>query len=159
LEALRYRENGSENPDFILNKAKFRNAPILIAADNFGCGSSREAAVWALMARGIRCVIAQSFGDIFYNNCFQNGLLPIRLAEECVERLAGIAATGAEFHVDLPSQHIAIAGEVIPFEIDPSRKESLLHGMDAIGLTLRTQDQIKAWQAADRKRRPWAWLR
>ena len=157
LEALRFRADGTEEPDFILNQPTFRYAPILIGGANFGCGSSREAAVWALMARGIRVVIAPSFGDIFFNNAFENGLLAIRLAPGEVERLARHAAGGMPLEVDLGSQLIRVDREELRFEVDPTRRQALLAGLDSIGLTLRARERIRAWQHADRGRRPWAW--
>ncbi len=158
MEALRYREDGSEDPDFILNQPAFRGAPILLAGDNFGCGSSREGAVWALQGIGVRCVIAPSFGDIFYSNCFQNGVLPIRLSAAGVEALAAACAGGAAMTVDLTAcMLIAPDGTASRFVVDPLRREGLLHGLDDIGLTLKDDALIREWQQADRIRRPWAW--
>jgi 3-isopropylmalate/(R)-2-methylmalate dehydratase small subunit len=158
LEALRYREDGSENPDFVFNRPAFRGAPILLAGENFGCGSSREGAVWALMGLGLRCVIAPSFGDIFFNNCFQNGLLAIRLPAREVEALAEACADGAPLTVDLQACTLTLAGgKPQAFAVDPLRREALLHGLDDIGLTLKDDALIRAWQQADRLRRPWAW--
>lgn len=158
LEALRYRADGSEDPDCILNQAMFRRAPILLAGPNFGCGSSREGAVVALMDMGVRCVIAPSFGDIFYNNCFQNGMLPIALAQADVERLAAQCAGGEPVRVDLIARTItAPDGRAIAFDIAPMRREALIHGLDDIGLTLKDDALIRQWQAEDRVRRPWAW--
>ncbi len=158
LEALRFRADGSEDPDFVLNQPAFRDASILLAGANFGCGSSREGAVTALMARGIRCVIAPSFGDIFFNNCFQNGLLPIRLPEAAVLQLADEAAGGASFTVDLQTQTIRTrAGEVHAFAVDPQRREGMLRGLDEVDLTLRDDALIRQWQQQDRVERPWAW--
>ncbi|MBB3182228.1 3-isopropylmalate dehydratase small subunit [Variovorax sp. Sphag1AA] len=158
LEALRYREDGSEEPGFVLNRPAFRGAPILLAGENFGCGSSREGAVWALMGMGIRCVIAPSFGDIFFNNCFQNGMLALRLPASEVETLARACADGSALTVDL--QGCTLTHEAVgtrPFSVDPLRREALLLGLDDIGLTLKDDALIRAWQAADRQRRPWAW--
>ena len=158
LEALRRRADGSEDPDFVLHQAAFRGAPILLAGENFGCGSSREGAVWALQGLGIRCVIAPSFGDIFFSNCFQNGVLPIRLPAATIERLAAACGTGAAMTVDLRQrQLIAPDGTEVSFAIDPLRREGLLHGLDDIGLTLKDDALIRQWQQADRLRRPWAW--
>jgi 3-isopropylmalate/(R)-2-methylmalate dehydratase small subunit len=158
MEALRYRADGSDDPDFILNRPRFRGAPILLAGDNFGCGSSREGAVWALQGIGVRCVVAPSFGDIFYSNCFQNGVLPIRLPAPEVEALAAACADGAPLTVDLERRVlIAPSGARTAFTIDPLRREALLHGLDDIGLTLRDEACIRAWQQADRAQRPWAW--
>lgn len=157
FEALRYRADGAEDPDFILNRPAYRGASILLAGPNFGCGSSREAAVTALMGMGLRCVIAPSFGDIFFGNCFQNGLLPIRLSEDEVSALARQAMAGAIFTVDLDAQ-VVVANEArFPFEIDPQRRESLLAGLDDLGLTLTHLDEIRAWQTSDRQARPWVW--
>jgi 3-isopropylmalate/(R)-2-methylmalate dehydratase small subunit len=158
FEALRYRINGSEDPDFVLNRTNFRNAPILIAGDNFGCGSSREGAVWALMAAGLRCVIAESFGDIFYNNCFQNGVLPVVLPVAAVSQLAREAANGALLTVDLVEQKVLTPqGEAIAFDIDAQRRQALLEGLDEISLTLKRLSEIVAWQSQDRNVRPWIW--
>jgi 3-isopropylmalate/(R)-2-methylmalate dehydratase small subunit len=159
LEALRYRPDGSEDPDCVLNQPKFRGAPILIAGANFGCGSSREGAVTALMQMGLRSIIAESFGDIFYSNCFQNGLLPIRLAQPVVEDLAAEAnIESGPFEIDLMAQRLRTpTGREIAFNIDPMRRESLLEGLDDTGLTLRDDEAISAWQARDREARPWVW--
>ena len=158
FEALRYRDDGSDDPDFILNQPAFRGAPFLLAGDNFGCGSSREGAVTALQGMGLRCVIAPSFGDIFFSNCFQNGVLPIRLPAAEVEALAAACAGGAALTVDLTRCTLtAPDGTVTPFAIDPLRREGLLHGLDDIGLTLKDDALICDWQREDRQRRPWAW--
>jgi 3-isopropylmalate/(R)-2-methylmalate dehydratase small subunit len=159
FEALRYREDGTEEPSFIFNQPAFRGAPILLAGDNFGCGSSREGAVTALRGMGLRCVIAPSFGDIFFGNCFQNGVLPIRLPATQIDALAATCANGEPLTVDLVQRTIRSPdGQMIPFVIDPLRREGLLHGLDDIGLTLHDDALIRAWQAADRLRRPWVWL-
>ena len=152
FETWRIRPDGSENPDFVLNQPRFRNAPILLAGANFGCGSSREGAVWAIMGLGVRCVLAESFGDIFYNNCFQNGLLPACLPRLALEGLAGHVVT-----VDLASQTVTGPDGAVSFAIEPMRKAALLGGLDEIGLTLQHADAIAAYQAADRVARPWAW--
>ena len=158
LEAVRFRADGSEDPDCVFNQPTFRGAPFVLAGPNFGCGSSREGAVWALQGLGIRSVIAPSYGDIFYSNCFQNGVLPIRLPLEQVEALAAQCADGAPITVDLEQQAItAPDGSRIAFAIDPLRREALLHGLDDIGLTLKDDALIHAWQANDRSARPWAW--
>lgn len=158
LEALRYRTDGSEDPDFVLNRPPFREAPILVTGPNFGCGSSREGAVWALLARGIRCVIGESFGDIFFANCFQNGVLALRLRADEIARTAARAAEGAPMTVDLGSQRITLpGGEQIAFEVDPMRRDALLGGLDGIGRTLKRADLITAWQQHDRQVRPWVW--
>ena len=158
FEALRRREDGSLDPGCVFNQERWRNAPILLAATNFGCGSSREGAVWALQGLGIRAVIAPSFGDIFFANCFQNGVLPIRLPLAEVEALAAACAGGAPLTVDLVHRTLTSPdGTVRPFEVDPMKREALLHGLDDIGLTLKDDAAIRAWQAEDRTRRPWAW--
>jgi len=158
FEALRYRPDGSDNPDFILNKPRYRGASILIAGENFGCGSSRESAVWAMAGLGFRCVIAPSFGDIFYNNAFQNGMLLIRLPKEQVERLAVELESGAgpSMAVDLQNQVVtAPSGAKTCFEIDAERRQALLEGRDEIGMTLARDTDIRAFQDRDRVSRPW----
>lgn len=158
FEALRYLPGGADDPDFMPNRAPFRGAPILLTGANFGCGSSRETAVWALQAMGIRCVIASSFGDIFSNNCFQNGVLPIVLPHAQVDALVASAADGQFVRVDLEQQIIITAkGWNIAFDIDSLRRASLLAGLDEIGLTLREDALIRAWQKSDRTARPWVW--
>lgn len=141
----------------MLNQPAFRNAPILLAAENFGCGSSREGAVWALLASGLRCVIAESFGDIFYNNCFQNGLLPIRLADVDIRLLAGLSESGHVVTVDLTVQTVRSGTVALIFEIEPNRREAMLEGLDEISRTLRQAEEITQWQARDRRNRPWIW--
>lgn len=158
FEALRRRPDGNEDPNCVLNAPRFRNAPVLLAAENFGCGSSREGAVWALQGIGVRCVIAPSYGDIFWSNCFQNGVLPVTLPIAQVQALAVQCANGAALTVDLQACTItAPHGDVTPFTVDPLRREALLNGLDDIGLTLQDDGLIREWQAADRQRRPWAW--
>ena len=158
MEALRFHEDGGVNTEFALNRPEFRDAPILLAGENFGCGSSREGAVWALQGIGIRCIIAPSFGDIFFSNCFQNGVLPIRLTTAQIETLAIASAGGQTMTVDLPEQKIlSPSGEEILFVVDPTRRESLLKGLDDIALTLQDDTLIRQWQRADRLSRPWAW--
>jgi 3-isopropylmalate/(R)-2-methylmalate dehydratase small subunit len=158
LESLRYRPDGSEDPGFVMNQAHFRSAPFLLAGENFGCGSSREGAVWALRGIGIRCVVAPSFGDIFFSNCFQNGVLPVRLPAEQIRSLAEACRGGEALTVDLERCVLSAAsGPEIPFMVDPLRREGLIHGLDDIGLTLKHNDEILAWQRVDRQRRPWAW--
>ena len=159
FEALRFRPDGSENPSFVLNHPPFRAAPILLAGENFGCGSSREGAVWALKHRGIGCVIAPSFGDIFYNNCFQNGVLPVVLPAEQVERLAAECAGGnARVTVDLRRQTVTGPhGTELPFAIDGMRRDAMLNGFDDIGLTLRHEAAIAGFRSRDTTDRPWVW--
>lgn len=161
FERFRYLPDGADNPEFPLNRAPFRGAPILLAGENFGCGSSREGAVWTLAGMGIRCVIAPSFGDIFHNNCFQNGLLPVRLPMAMVRRIAEAteAAPGnARVTVDL-EQRVVITpwGEAVAFTVDDRKREAMLAGLDEIAQTLRRADEIAAWQAQDRAARAWAW--
>jgi 3-isopropylmalate/(R)-2-methylmalate dehydratase small subunit len=161
FEMARFRADGSENPEFALNRPAFRGAQILVAAENFGCGSSREMAVWAVAGMGFRCVIAPSFGEIFYGNCFQNGVLAIRLPAPAVQSLLARLGSASEpviLRVDLTAQSVsAPGGAPHRFEIDPLRKKALLEGLDAIGMTLAREDEIAAWQATDRQRRPWVW--
>jgi 3-isopropylmalate/(R)-2-methylmalate dehydratase small subunit len=152
FEMARFRADGSENPDFVLNQPRYRGAKILVCGEFFGTGSSREMAVWALAGLGIRCLIAPSFGQIFYGNCFQNGLLPIVLASPVVNDLMREAEQGKSFEIDLESQTINGA---IRFDITPRRKKMLLEGLDELGLTLALEPKIAAFEAADRVRRPW----
>jgi len=161
LAALRYLPDGRENPEFILNREPYRAAQILITGPNFGCGSSREGAVWALEEMGIRCVIGSSFGDIFFNNCFQNGLLPVVLDRQTVESLAREveASQGAgRVEVDLEAMTVTSpAGRRYAFAVEPKRREALLEGLDEIGMTLRRAADIAAFQARDRQARPWVY--
>jgi 3-isopropylmalate/(R)-2-methylmalate dehydratase small subunit len=155
---MRYDENGEEIPDFVLNRPAYREARILIAGENFGCGSSREHAPWALLDFGIRCVIAPSFADIFFNNCFKNGILPIVLPQEDVDRLMDDAERGANavITVDLENQTITGPdGGEITFDVDPFRKHCLLNGLDDIGLTLEKAAAIDAFEAEAAQARPW----
>ncbi len=156
---LRYDEDGSEKPDFILNKPAYREARILVAGDNFGCGSSREHAPWALIDFGIRCVIAPSFADIFNNNASKNGMLLIALPQETVDKLMEDAEKGgnARLSVDLEKQQIVRPdGEVIDFDIDPFKKHCLLNGLDDIALTLQKDDRIGAFEDTRKTAQPWA---
>jgi 3-isopropylmalate/(R)-2-methylmalate dehydratase small subunit len=146
---MRYREDGSENPDFVLNQPAYRNAKILVAGDNFGCGSSREHAPWALLDYGIRCVISTSFADIFYNNCFQNGILPIKVSPEDLEKLFDDASRGANatLTVDLEKQEVrGPDGGSIHFDIDPFKKHCMLNGLDGIGLTMEKAASIDTYE-------------
>ena len=155
---MRLNEDGSENPDFVLNKPAYRKATILVAGDNFGCGSSREHAPWALLDRGIRCVISTSFADIFYNNCFKNGILPVKVSPEELEELMDDANRGsnAVLTVDLESQTITGPdGGSISFEIDEFKKHCLLNGLDDIGLTMEKADSIEAYESKLGESRPW----
>jgi 3-isopropylmalate/(R)-2-methylmalate dehydratase small subunit len=159
FDEMRYDDTGAEKPDFVLNKAAYRNASILVTGDNFGCGSSREHAPWALLDFGIRCVIATSFADIFYNNCFKNGILPIILPQEQVDLLMDDAERGANatVTVDLETQEITGPdGGVVKFDIDPFRKHCLINGIDDIGLTLAKADGITAFE--QRRETAQAWL-
>jgi len=154
---MRYKDDGSENPDFVLNKPAYRKSKILVAGDNFGCGSSREHAPWALMDFGIRCVISTSFGDIFYNNCFKNGILPVTLSDAHVDGLfkRAEAQEGYRLTVDLQNQVVTDDfGLRLPFEIDAFRKKCLLKGLDDIGLTLEHEADISAYEKANPKSAP-----
>jgi len=155
---MRFATDGSEKPDFVLNKPAYRNAQILVAGDNFGCGSSREHAPWALADFGIRCVISTSFADIFYNNCFKNGILPIQVSQEELDKLMDDAERGANavVAVDLETQTITGPdGGTIHFDIDQGRKERLLQGIDDIGETLEKIDHIATFEESAKKERPW----
>ncbi len=151
FDRYRYNEDGSENPDFMLNQEPYRNAKILVSGPNFGCGSSREHAPWALDDYGIRCVIAPSFADIFFNNCFKNGLLPLVLPEADVRRIMdkSKANPGFQLTVDLEAKQVRDADEeiVVPFEVDEFRRYCLLNGLDDIGLTLQHEDAIGAFES------------
>jgi 3-isopropylmalate/(R)-2-methylmalate dehydratase small subunit len=156
---LRFDESGKEKSDFVLNKPAYRKAQILVAGENFGCGSSREHAPWALLDFGIRCVISTNFADIFYNNCFQNGILPIRVSPEDLEKLMDDANRGANamLSVDLEKQEIrGPDGGVVTFDIDPFRKHCLLNGLDNIGLTMEKTSKIESFEARAMAERPWA---
>jgi 3-isopropylmalate/(R)-2-methylmalate dehydratase small subunit len=157
--ALRYLPDGTENPEFILNREPYRQAEILVTGPNFGCGSSREGAVWALQEMGIRAIIGSGFGDIFFANCFQNGILPIVVEKEIVDSLAaGVEHTqgAGRISVDLMEQTITSpSGKRHAFEIDPRRRAGLLEGLDEVALTLQRDEQIRAFQATDRTERPW----
>jgi 3-isopropylmalate/(R)-2-methylmalate dehydratase small subunit len=158
FEEIRFHSDGSENPDFVLNQGSYRQAKIIVAGDNFGCGSSREHAPWALLDFGIRCVIAPSFADIFYNNCFKNGILPIALPKEIVEELMDDAKKGANavMTIDLETQTITRPdGEKVHFELDPFRKHCLLNGLDDIGLTEQKSADIAGYEEKTRLARPW----
>jgi 3-isopropylmalate/(R)-2-methylmalate dehydratase small subunit len=155
---MRFDQDGKEIADFVLNQPAYRKATILVTGENFGCGSSREHAPWALLDFGIRCIIAPDFADIFYNNCFQNGILPIKLPQSEVDKLMDDASRGANatLTVDLESQEIrGPDGGVIRFDIDPFRKHCLLNGLDNIGLTLEKQGAIEAFETGAATARPW----
>jgi 3-isopropylmalate/(R)-2-methylmalate dehydratase small subunit len=154
----RYLDDGSPNPDFVLNKPQYRKATILVAGDNFGCGSSREHAPWALLDFGVRCVISTDFADIFYNNCFKNGILPIKVSRQDLVKLFDDAERGANatITVDLPAQEIrGPDGGVVRFEIDPFRKHCLMEGLDDIGLTMVEGPAIGAYEKAAADSAPW----
>ncbi len=156
---LRYDEQGHEKPDFVLNKPAYRNAEILVAGENFGCGSSREHAPWALLDFGIRCVISTGFADIFYNNCFKNGILPIKVKPEELEKLLDDASRGSNSRltIDLENQEIrGPDGGAIKFDIDDFRKHCLLNGLDDIGLTMQKETSIEAHEKHLSEARPWA---
>ncbi|MGA7431022.1 MAG: 3-isopropylmalate dehydratase small subunit [Xanthobacteraceae bacterium] len=154
----RFNDDGSENKDFVLNKPAYRKSKILVAGDNFGCGSSREHAPWALLDFGITCVISTSFGDIFYNNCFKNGVLPIKVSPEDLEKLFDDAERGANatLTIDLEKQEIrGPDGGVVKFDIEPNRKKTLLEGLDDIGLTMQKNTKIDGFEAKAKAERPW----
>ena len=158
FDEMRYDRDGNEVPDFVLNKPQYRDAQILVAGDNFGCGSSREHAPWAIADFGITCVIAPSFADIFYSNCFKNGILPIALPQEQVDLLMKDAEKGsnARIEVDLEAQTITSSdGEVITFQIDAFKKHCLMNGLDDIGLTLEKAAAIDSFESAAAQARPW----
>ncbi|WP_420569111.1 3-isopropylmalate dehydratase small subunit [Thalassovita sp.] len=158
FDEMRYNRDGTEIPDFVLNKPQYRNAEILIAGDNFGCGSSREHAPWAIADFGIKCIVSTSFADIFFNNCFKNGILPIVLPQEQVDILMADAEKGANARmtVDLEAQEITTSdGEVILFEVDAFKKHCLLNGLDDIGLTMEKADAIKSFETKMAAERPW----
>ena len=155
---MRYKDDGSENPDFILNKPAYRNAKIIVAEDNFGCGSSREHAPWALLDFGVRCVISTSFADIFYNNCFQNGVLPIKVSPEDLAKLMDDAERGSNstMTIDLASQEIrGPDGGVVKFELDAFRKHCMINGLDDIGMTLTKETGITSYEKKVGSSHPW----
>jgi 3-isopropylmalate/(R)-2-methylmalate dehydratase small subunit len=159
FDEMRYDDDGNEIPDFVLNQAAYREASILIAGDNFGCGSSREHAPWALSDFGIKVVVSTSFADIFFNNCFKNGMLPIVLPQEQVDLLMKDAEKGANARVEINLEDQTITssdGDVIQFDIDPFRKHCLLNGLDDIGLTLEKATSIDSFEAKAGAARPWA---
>lgn len=156
---MRYNQDGSEIQDFVLNRAPYRNAEILVAGENFGCGSSREHAPWALLDFGIRCVIAPSFADIFFNNCFKNGILPLVLEGQrhaaLMEHLQN--NEGAEITVNLPDQTVSWDNIEAAFEMDSFRKHCLINGLDDIGLTMEKEADIASYEAGNQKNSPWLW--
>ena len=159
FDEMRYDREGNEKPDFVLNKPQYRDAKILVAGDNFGCGSSREHAPWAIADFGIKCVISTSFADIFYNNCFKNGILPLVLPEDEVDTLMKDAEKGANsiIEVDLENQTIVSSdGETFRFDVDPFKKHCLLNGLDDIGLTMEKENHITAYESKVSQQFPWA---
>jgi 3-isopropylmalate/(R)-2-methylmalate dehydratase small subunit len=157
---MRYADDGAERPDFVLNRREYRQAEILIAGDNFGCGSSREHAPWALQDFGIRAVIAPSFADIFYGNCFKNGMLPIALPQEQIDILMQDAEgdNTRVITIDLPNQRVVRAnGESFAFDINPSSKQALIEGLDEIGQTLKRNDEIASFEERQNRAQPWLW--
>ena len=159
FDEMRYDREGNEKTEFVLNKAQYREAKILVAGDNFGCGSSREHAPWAIADFGIKCVISTSFADIFFNNCFKNGILPVVLPEDQVKVLMSDAEKGANsiIEVDLENQTIASSdGAVFTFDVDPFKKHCLLNGLDDIGLTMEKEPDITAYEAKASQLFPWA---
>ena len=159
FDEMRYDDDGNEIPDFVLNQAAYRDTSILIAGDNFGCGSSREHAPWALSDFGIKVVVSTSFADIFYNNCFKNGMLPIVLPQEHVDLLMKDAEKGANARVEVNLEDQTITssdGDVVKFDIDPFRKHCLLNGLDDIGLTMEKAASIDSFEAKASAARPWA---
>ena len=158
FDEMRYLADGSENPDFVLNKPQYREAQILVAGDNFGCGSSREHAPWALADFGVKAIVSTSFADIFYNNCFKNGMLPIVLPQEAVDVLMKDAEKGsnARMTVDLENQTVTTSdGESFTFELDPFRKHCLMNGLDDIGLTMEKVTAIDSFESQSAQSRPW----
>jgi 3-isopropylmalate/(R)-2-methylmalate dehydratase small subunit len=156
---MRYDEQGGELPDFVLNKPAYRNAKILVAGENFGCGSSREHAPWALLDFGIRCVIASSYADIFYNNCFKNGILPVILPQADVDIIMKRAEDfpSEPITVDLENQRVTAGNHVASFDIDPFRKHCLVGGLDDIGLTLQNEKEITSYEQDNQTNKPWFW--
>jgi 3-isopropylmalate/(R)-2-methylmalate dehydratase small subunit len=158
FEEMRYTPDGKERPEFVLNKPAYRKAQILVAGDNFGCGSSREHAPWALLDFGIRCVISTSFADIFYNNCFKNGILPIKVTQEQLDKLMDDAERGSNaiLTIDLEKQEITGPdGGSVKFDLDPFRKHCLLNGLDDIGLTMQKDKSIDDYEAKRKQSQPW----
>ncbi|MDA0902542.1 MAG: 3-isopropylmalate dehydratase small subunit [Proteobacteria bacterium] len=156
FDEMRYDIDGKEIADFVLNQKQYKQSKILVTGGNFGCGSSREHAPWALVDFGIRCIIAPSFADIFYNNCFKNGILPIRLDQTIVDRLMNAAQAGEEVTIDLQNCKIILKdGSEFEFELDAFRKECLIMGLDDIGLTLQKESQISDFESNNKKELPW----
>ena len=152
---MRYKENGNKNEEFVLNKEPYNNSSILLAGKNFGCGSSREHAPWALLDFGIKCVISPSFADIFYNNCFKNGMLPIVLVEKKIEELIQYSERKENIEVNLAKQEIIFGNKKIEFEIDSFKKECLLNGLDDIALSLEKSEKISSYEEKLKNNKPW----
>ena len=152
-----FDNDGNEIADFVLNKEPYRKASILVAGDNFGCGSSREHAPWSIADFGIRCIITPSYADIFYNNCFNNGILPVTLPQEQVDELMNLATNQpeAEFNIDLPNQTIRAGNKEYSFDIDAGRKERLLKGLDTIGMTMQHMEKIETFEGTQQADKPW----
>ncbi|QRZ13337.1 3-isopropylmalate dehydratase small subunit [Paracoccus methylovorus] len=158
FDEMRYNPDGSEIPDFVLNQPAYRDSQIIVAGDNFGCGSSREHAPWALLDFGIRCVISTSFADIFYNNCFKNGILPIMMPKEVVDVLMEDAKKGANARITVDLENLTVTtsdGQSFPFELDSFRRHCLLNGLDDIGLTMEKASAIDTYEAQMTQSRPW----
>lgn len=157
FDEMRFDDKGNEVADFVLNKEPYRNSGFLVAGENFGCGSSREHAPWALLDFGFRCIIAPSFADIFYNNCFKNGILPLKLPQEQIDQLTAYATNNANpvMRLDLENQTLTAGNEVIDFDIEPSRKKCLLEGLDDIGQTLQKAQSIEKFEESRAKTQPW----
>merc|ERR1712146_616986 len=156
VPSLRFHSDGTERDDFILNQGRYRDSSIIVAGDNFGCGSSREHAPWALKDFGIRCIISTSFADIFYNNCLKNGMLPITLAQEEVDVLMKICDAGENLSIDLPNQIIKCPdNQEVSFDIDPFRKDCLVRGLDDIGLTMQKDSDISSFEQTRSQNSPW----
>lgn len=152
---MRYDLQGNKIEDFVLHKAPWDHAQILVSEDNFGCGSSREHAPWALNDFGIRCIIAPSFADIFFNNCFNNGMLPIKLPQSDVDQIMKVAERGEQIEIDLPEQKIRFGNTEIPFNVDPTNKHNLLNGLDGIGLTLEKKKNIDSFEGDQKVKLDW----
>ena len=156
FEEMRFTPEGEERPEFVLNRAPYRDAKILVAGENFGCGSSREHAPWALLDFGIRCVLSTGFADIFYNNCSKNGILPVTLDREAIDYLMHDAEEGLDIAIDLENQTVTGSnGKVFTFEIDSFRKQCLLDGLDEVGLTMQQGERIGEFEARQRHQQPW----
>ena len=152
---MRYKENGKKNENFMLNKEPYNSTSILLAGKNFGCGSSREHAPWALLDFGIKCIISLSFADIFYNNCFKNGMLPITLDEKKIQELVKHSERKESIEIDLAEQEILFGNNKIKFEIDPFKKKCLLNGLDDIALSLEKSEKISSYEKKIKKNKPW----